>query len=139
MIALDTSVVVAAFASWHEAHRSAASCLSRGPRIPAHVMLETYAVLTRLPPPHRAPSHLVLAFLKQRFKASPLTLPGMAQASLLERISASGLSGGAIYDALIGATARHAGATLITRDLRAARAYDVVGAKYEYLDEQPRS
>lgn len=98
-------------------------------------MLETYAVLTRLPPPHRAPSDLVVAFLKQRFKAAPLALPGIAQAALLEQISASGLTGGAIYDALIGATARHAGATLITRDLRAARAYDVVGAKYEYLEK----
>lgn len=135
MIALDTSVVVAAFASWHEAHRSAASCLAQRPRIPAHVMLETYAVLTRLPPPHRAPSDLVVMFLKQRFTASPLTLPETAQASLLEQISASGLTGGAIYDALIGATARHAGATLITRDRRAARAYDVVGAKYEYLEK----
>lgn len=135
MIAVDTSVVVAAFASWHEAHRSAALCLGREPRIPAHVMLETYAVLTRLPPPHRAPSDLVVAFLKQRFKAAPLALPGIAQAALLEQISASGLTGGAIYDALIGATARHAGATLITRDLRAARAYDVVGAKYEYLEK----
>lgn len=135
MIALDTSVVVAAFASWHEAHKSAALCLAREPRIPAHVMLETYAVLTRLPPPHRAPADVVFAFLKQRFTAAPLTLPGTAQASLLAQISASGLTGGAIYDALIGATVRHAGATLITRDLRATRAYDVVGAKYEYFDK----
>jgi len=43
--------VVAGFASWHEGHRSAAAALARKPRVPAHVLVETYSVLTRLPPP----------------------------------------------------------------------------------------
>ncbi|MEX2240756.1 MAG: PIN domain-containing protein [Burkholderiales bacterium] len=54
MIAADTSVVVAAFASWHEGHAAALRALGRGVRVPAHVLLESYSVLTRLPPPHRA-------------------------------------------------------------------------------------
>jgi hypothetical protein len=35
MIAVDTSVVVAAFASWHEGHSGAAAALARRPRVPA--------------------------------------------------------------------------------------------------------
>lgn len=135
MIALDTSVVVAAFASWHEAHDAAAALLAREPRLPAHVMLETYAVLTRLPPPHRAPPDVVTAFLKQRFRRAPLGLPPSLHARLLDRVSTSGLTGGALYDALIGATAKHAGASLITRDLRAARVYETIGVRYEYLEK----
>lgn len=50
MIAADTSVVVAAFASWHEGHESALVALARRPRLPGHVALESYSVLTRLPP-----------------------------------------------------------------------------------------
>ncbi len=33
MIAIDTSVVVAGFATWHEGHRAAAAVLGRRPRI----------------------------------------------------------------------------------------------------------
>ena len=38
------------------------------------------------------------------------------------------LIGGAVYDALIAATAREAGATLLTLDARAVRTYRAVGA-----------
>ena len=50
MIALDTSVVVALFASWHEGHRRVVSAV-RGEREvgwPEHGAFETYAGLTRL-------------------------------------------------------------------------------------------
>lgn len=61
MIAVDTSIVVAAFASWHEAHEAARGALSEEPRLPAQVAVESYSVLTRLPPPHRAESSIVVA------------------------------------------------------------------------------
>jgi hypothetical protein len=51
LIAVDTSVVVAAFASWHEGHLAALECLRRDPRLPAHVAIETFSVITRLPAP----------------------------------------------------------------------------------------
>jgi AbrB family looped-hinge helix DNA binding protein len=81
VIAVDTSVVVAGFASWHEAHRSAAA-LARQPRVPAHVLVEAYSVLTRLPPPHRAPARLVATFLAERFREAPLALPARAHREL---------------------------------------------------------
>jgi predicted nucleic acid-binding protein len=133
VIAVDTSVVVAAFASWHEAHASAREALSKRPRLLAHVALESYSVLTRLPPPHRVAPRLVGELLEAYFPEPAVTLPGRDQASLLKLAIEAGVTGGAIYDALVAATAKHAGATLLTRDLRAIPVYDVVGAEYELL------
>ena len=50
MITADTSVLVAGFASWHESHAAAREAL-RCARVVAHSLVETYSVLTRLPPP----------------------------------------------------------------------------------------
>jgi predicted nucleic acid-binding protein len=133
VIAVDSSVVVAAFASWHEANRSAAAILARKPRVPAHVLVETYSVLTRLPPPHRAPSPIVTAFLAQHFRQAPLTLPARAWPRLLGLATEAGITGGAVYDALIGATAHHAGATLLTRDRRATAVYEKLGISYQLV------
>jgi predicted nucleic acid-binding protein len=134
VIAVDTSVVVAGFASWHDGHRSAAAALARKPRVPAHVLVEAYSVLTRLPPPHRAPAELVATFLAERFREAPLILPTRAHLELVLASARTGLAGGAIYDALIAATTRHARATLLTRDQRARPVYDRMNVKYELLD-----
>lgn len=133
MIAVDTSLVVAGFASWHEAHEPARTVLSRRPRLPAHVAVESYSVLTRLPPPHRCEAEIVEEFLRRRFHEPPLTLPADAVISLLKQASANGIAGGSIYDALVGATARHAGARLLTRDRRAIPVYEIVGVRYEFV------
>ena len=133
MIAVDSSVVVAAFASWHEGHRTAASALARKPRVPAHVLVEAYSVLTRLPPPHRAPGELVAAFLAERFSRPPLMLPARAYLRFIEQAAANAIAGGSIYDALIAATVRHASARLLTRDRRAAATYERLGVTYELL------
>ncbi len=133
MIAVDTSVVVAAFASWHEGHRSALAVLARHPRLPAHVAVESFSVLTRLPPPHRAPAVLVRDFLVGRFTSPLLTLKAEAYPVLIAEATAAELAGGSIYDALIAATARQARATLLSRDRRAAGIYELMGVKYELL------
>ena len=133
MIAVDTSVVVAGFASWHEGHRLAAAVLAREPRVPAHVLVETYSVLTRLPPPHRAPSAIVTAFLARRFSQIPLTLPSRVWLEFLGQAAEIGVTGGAVYDALVAATARNAGATLLTRDRRAVAVYERIGVPYELV------
>lgn len=133
MIAADTSLVVAAFASWHEGHASALAALERSPRLPAHVVLESFSVLTRLPTPHRAPADLVTSFLKLRFPDPPLALAPGSHLGLLAELAAAGFSGGSVYDAVVAATAREAGATLLSRDRRAARIYDQLGTRYELL------
>ena len=133
MIAVDTSVVVAAFAAWHEAHDAALAALGRRPQLPAHAALESFSVITRLPPPHRAGAGLVAEFLTRWFPRPYLTLSGKAHRQLLGAAVESGIRGGAIYDALIAAAAREAGATLLSRDGRAAATYALVGASYELL------
>jgi predicted nucleic acid-binding protein len=133
VIAVDTSVVVAAFASWHEAHSVAEAALARKPRVPAHVLLESYSVLTRLPPPHRAPADLVVAFLAERFTKTPLALPARMHLRLVERAVAAGIAGGSIHDALIAATALHAKARLLTRDRRAVPTYERLKVDYEFI------
>jgi predicted nucleic acid-binding protein len=126
-------VVVAGFASWHEGHGPSAAALARNPRVPAYVLIEAYSVLTRLPPPHRAPADLVATFLSERFPEAPLALPARAHLELVQRAAREGLAGGAIYDALIAATTRHADATLLTRDLRARSVYDRMKIRYEIV------
>jgi predicted nucleic acid-binding protein len=133
LIALDTSLVVAAFATWHDAHAEAAALLGRRPRLPSHVLIETYSVLTRLPPPHRAAASIVTGFLDASFPEPPLGLAANAYRSLVRLAAQAGLTGGAIYDALVAAAAKQARATLLTRDRRAITAYEAVGVRYELL------
>lgn len=133
MIAIDTSLVVALFASWHEAHDAAHRAVRGDVHLPAHVLLESYSVLTRLPPPHRAPPGVVAQFLRSRFQRDLLALPADGYASLLELLRDGGITGGAAYDALVAAVVKYAGGTLLTRDRRAARSYEVVGVSYRMV------
>lgn len=135
MIALDTSVVIALLATWHEGHETVALALRdrTDVRIPGHVALEAYSVLTRLPPPHRLSSAPVLAFLNRRFPAAWLGLDSDGHRELLREAGDLQLTGGAIYDALVGATARSAGALLLSRDRRAAPVYRALGVDHQLL------
>ncbi|MGQ0653942.1 MAG: PIN domain-containing protein [Betaproteobacteria bacterium] len=133
MTAADTSVVVAAFAAWHEGHAVSVAALARRPRLPAHVALESYSVLTRLPAPHTAAPVAVVEFLRLRFAAAPLTLPARAYTVLLREMSSAAIFGGRIYDALIAETAKRAGALLLTRDRRALPTYEHLGVRFELI------
>jgi predicted nucleic acid-binding protein len=133
--AVDTSVVVAAASTWHDEHERVRSACGPDVRLPAHVAVETYAVLTRLPPPHRVSPGVAREWLARRFGHKPvLTLAAEAHAAFMDEAAASGVSGGGIYDALVAAIAQAAGATLLTIDRRAARTYEALGVAYRYLD-----
>lgn len=132
MIAVDTSVVVAMLAPWHEGHRDALRVLAEEPRLPAHAAIESYSVLTRLPYPYRVPASIAADFLGRVFPEEARLLPALTTARRLPRVAeAAGVSGGAIYDALIAVTARDAGAKLVTRDRRALPTYQRMGAEAE--------
>jgi predicted nucleic acid-binding protein len=135
--AVDTSVTVAALASWHEDHRLALEAVSPGVRLIGHVALETYAVLTRLPAPHRVPPDLVGEFLTRSFAGPLLVLSAREHRRLLSTLSAAGIIGGAVYDALIAATAQAAGETLLTLDRRAVSTYELLGARARLLNGGP--
>jgi predicted nucleic acid-binding protein len=130
---VDTSIVIAAFASWHEFHELALKALGRRPRLPAQVALETYSVLTRLPAPHRAPARLVRDFLLANFEEPYLALPSEGYAPLISAMVDADVTGGAAYDGLIGTVAREAGATLLTFDQRARQTYERLAISVEYL------
>lgn len=133
MIAVDSSVLVAAFATWHEAHLPSFRAIERGVHLVAHAALETYSVLTRLPPPHRIAPEAVHTFLGGISSLPWLTLGPAAQLDLLENLAREAIDGGAVYDALVGATSTAAGATLLTRDVRAGRTYRRLGVTFELL------
>ena len=123
MIALDSSVVVACFGAWHEHHELARSLLPEHPRLPVHTALEAYSVLTRLPEPFRAQPPTAAEFLKRTFGTSRLLLPDDEHSGFPERLADLGITGAAVYDALIAFTAEAAGAELLTLDRRAMGTY----------------
>ena len=94
---------------------------------------ETFSVLTRLPPPHRVSPDVVVSFLEKKFGDPWLTLSADEHAALLREASSKGIAGGAVYDAVVAGTARHAGATLLTRDRRATRVYDALGTPFRFV------
>jgi predicted nucleic acid-binding protein len=128
-MAVDSSVVVAGFASWSEQHEEANEILDSGPHLIAHAALETFSVLTRLPRPHRAPADLVHEYLTERFPAKWLTLSGARHRQLLDACVAGSVTGGAMYDALIAWTALAHGASLASCDRRAVATYRALDAE----------
>lgn len=129
-LAFDTSVLVPFLADWHSAHDAARSAVGdREPAIPAHVLIETFSVLTRTP----APNQISAGVAAQALGALDLVVVGLPPGEVQELIGsvgASGVRGGAMYDALVGATAAKHGLTLLTRDQRAIPTYEAVRAAY---------
>jgi predicted nucleic acid-binding protein len=138
MIAVDSSVAVAAFGEWHELHEAAATIVDEGAAMPAHALLETYSVLTGFPPPHRAPAELVDAWLEDRFPRLLAPPSADEQRHLVSQLARQGRIGGSVYDALVALTAKIAGATLATADRRAALVYDLVGIEVLRVDASGR-
>lgn len=133
MKAADSSVVVAAFASWHEQHELARRLLDGGLRLVEHCALESYSVLTRLPPPHRVAGELVREFLAARFPQPLLRLSPQAFRGFLFDLPDRGVAGGSSYDALVAATAASHGAELVSCDRRAAPVYERYGVRTHLL------
>jgi predicted nucleic acid-binding protein len=129
----DTSLVVAAFASWHENHAGARRVLDSGLRLIEHCALETYSVPTRLPAPHRISGDVVREFLGIRFPQPLLRLSVRAYKDFILGLPEHDVSGGAVYDALVAATAAFCGAVLVSCDRRAVPIYERYGARIQIL------
>ncbi len=132
MKAADTSLVVAAFASWHESHEAARRALDGGLLLVEHCALETYSVLTRLPPPHRASGVVVRDFLEARFREPFLRLSASAYRGFILGLAGHGVTGGSAYDALVAATVADCGAELFTCDRRALAVYERYGVRTHF-------
>ena len=129
----DTSVVVAGLCSWHPSHGPARAALQRRPPVIAHVLFESYSVLTRLPPQQRLAPEIVRDALLSTFSGEPLQLATQHVRSLIDLVGANGLGGGATYDALVAASALHAGLRLQSLDGRARLTYATVGVDVDWL------
>ena len=134
MIAVDTSVAVAAALPWHESHVAARAALPRARTTAlAPVVVETCSVLTRLPPSQRVPAGVARDYLGQVFILPPLALTPESYKRLIDRAVDEGITGGAVYDAIVAATALEAGATLLTLDRRAIPTYERIGTNHRLI------
>jgi predicted nucleic acid-binding protein len=105
--------MVAAVCSWHERHAAAAAEIERRLErreqmtIAAHAIAETYAVLTRLPAPHRLAPADAWTLVRANFvdHAVLVTLDGPAHIAVLTELARADIGGGRTYDGLIAACA----------------------------------
>ena len=122
---LDTSCMAAAVCGWHEHHEPTRAALEERRRrseklvLAAPCLIESYAVLTRLPSPYRLAMADALALLEANWsRAAVVTLSAAEHWHVLRDCRLSGVSGGQAYDALIAACARKAKVdTLLTWNL----------------------
>jgi predicted nucleic acid-binding protein len=131
---IDTSIAVALAVAGHEHHRATRKAIGgRSCGLSGHAAFETFSVLTRLPPPNRRTPAAVARLLAHNFPGSRfLSVQG---ARLLHaRLASLGIAGGAVYDALVAATAAEHGITLATRDRRAADTYRVLDVDFELIN-----
>lgn len=89
-------------------------------------------MLTRLPPPARRRPSEVTRLLAHNFPQSRF-LDVKSQQALAGGLARNGIAGGSVYDALVGAVARHHGLGLLTRDRRALDTYRGLGVDVDLL------
>jgi predicted nucleic acid-binding protein len=132
LTAIDSSVLIPAVAPWHVEHARADRALAEVTDLTmiGHVLVETYSWLTRNRP-RTSPS--VASRLLRALPGPTLVLSPEGHVRVLKLAGASGIMGGAIYDALIAATALEADARLLSRNERAARTYEAVGVRFELI------
>jgi predicted nucleic acid-binding protein len=75
----------------------------------------------------------VRAFLDAHYDEPPAVLSAAGYRGLLREAEELDIVGGAVYDALVAATARQEGATLVSLDRRAARTYGALGARHRIV------
>jgi len=123
----DTSVMVAAVCAWHEHHQRAIGEMEQrlagreSLLIAAPALVEAYAVLTCLPPPHRLSAEHTSAVLGANFLAQGklIVLEHSDYRALLHDAAFHGVVGGRTYDWVIAVCAVKAkAATLLTFNLR---------------------
>lgn len=132
-VLVDTSVAVALCVADHESHDVVSAAVdSRRLGLAGHAAFEAFSVLTRLPPPTRRPPAVVARLLQENFPASRF-LSGDGATDLLGRLGAGEIAGGAVYDALVGATAIEHSLPLATLDRRALDTYRVLGVEVDFL------
>ena len=128
-VAVDTSVAVPLLVQTHRAHNAVVRWWNgRQVALAGHALAETYSVLTRLPGDVRVAPGDAARLLRERF-TEPLLLDAEVAGRLADVLSEFGITGGAVYDAMVALAAAEHGADLATRDARARITYETVGVR----------
>ncbi len=122
----DTSGLVAAVCTWHEHHDRTRTELQRradaGEKLvlAAHSLVETYAVLTRLPGPGRLRVDDAMALIEANWRDTPVVhLTTTETWGALHQARRRSLAGGQMYDVLVAVAALKTGAsTILTWNVR---------------------
>ncbi len=104
---LDTSVLVASFYGDHEHHEASIHLFLRFRKdqvcCAAHSLSEVYSTLTGMPGAHRVSGDEALLFLENvRERMTTVALSDQEYFDAIASAAANGVSGGGIYDALLG-------------------------------------
>ncbi|CAN5565041.1 type II toxin-antitoxin system VapC family toxin [soil metagenome] len=129
VLLLDTSAAIALVVEDHEAHTATIKAVrDRRLGLAGHAWFETYSVLTRLPGALRRSPTDVASLLAHDFPASAY-LTEEAATGLGPELARLGVSGGAVYDALVAAAARQHDRPLVSGDVRARSVYEALGVR----------
>lgn len=125
-MAVDTSVAVALLVQKHGEHERVSEW-ARGTALAlcGHAVAETFSVLTRLPGDLRVAPPAAVQLIDGSFTRRP----GPADPGMIERLVASGIAGGAVYDGLVALAAAEHDLRLATRDARARATYEALGVR----------
>jgi predicted nucleic acid-binding protein len=115
---VDTSVFIASFDASHIHHAQSTLLFDRlspaETRCGAHTLAEVYAVLTRLPKPHRLRPDEALFFVDKGVeRAEGVALTAGEYHATVRKAVADGVPGGNVCDALLLACARKANADVV--------------------------
>lgn len=122
----DTSGLVAAVCTWHEHHDRTRTELQRRADageelvLAAHSLVETYAVLTRLPGQGRLRVDDAMALIEANWRDTPVVhLTPKETWGALHQARRRSLAGGQMYDVLVAVAALKTGAsTILTWNVR---------------------
>jgi predicted nucleic acid-binding protein len=135
----DTSCRIAAVCSWHEHHEATADEIESRldgrakMMVAAPALVEAYAVLTRLPPPHRLSPQTALTLLENNFVQleTVIALNAKPNQALLLTAPKNNVAGGRAYGAVIGACAEQGqAAAVLTFN---AGDFEALGQDYEVV------
>ncbi len=130
---LDTSTAVALIVEDHEGHAATLQALAgRRLGLAGHAWFETYSVITRLPVGLRRSPADAVRVLAHDFPVAAF-LGETEAVDLGTELARLAISGGAVYDALVGAAARQHRHVLVSRDARARPIYDALGVRVEVI------
>ena len=133
-VLLDTSAAVPLVVADHDAHVTTWEALhARELGLAGHAWFETFSVLTRLPGAARRDASTVVRLIRSNFPHSRY-LDEESSSGLTAELARMGVSGGAVYDALVAAAAVHHQLPLVSRDRRAVETYRAFNVEVELLD-----